>query len=207
MFCEALNSSGELGLCEEWFNYEYFAAYLAVTGKELFHLTEYTEWVAERSSHNGTFCLKWHIGQIQDMQRDFAFELKNMNFDLIVWIYRRNPLAQAVSLARALKSNKFRSYEEGAERDVDCVDITEALAILTTRHRYLEQNLLSSINYSFAYEDVCDLTHPAYERVHNAFGKHITSPLATRVQIQRDEKSEEALRRYKTYLQTLLEHA
>ena len=64
LFCEALNNSGQLGLADEWLNYEYFATWTLVLGLDHFDLQEYINWIARKTMRNtGVLVLNWHIGR------------------------------------------------------------------------------------------------------------------------------------------------
>lgn len=208
LFSEALNSTNELGWCEEWFNYEYFAAYLIVNKIEVFNLKDYLKWVAERTIRNGTYCLKWHVGQVEDMKNDFGVDLANMHFDHVIWLYRRDIIGQSLSLARALTTNQFRSYEDSNGQDpaqVDECDITNALAITLNKYRYFNQHLAQYVHRSYAYEDVCDLNHFAYRSTLEAMGRPTVIPPGVTLKKQRDELTEEIYKAYRDYLIQILE--
>lgn len=207
MFCEALNSTNELGWCEEWFNYEYFAAYLIVNKIELFNLKDYMKWVAERSIRNGVYCLKWHVGQVESMRNDFGVDFNSMHFDRVIWLYRRDRLAQAVSLAKATVSDKFRSYEPGNGRDgseAGHFEVLSSLLTLESQYLYFERHI-NSADVMIAYEDVCDFNHPVYADTMEAMGRQPVTPVAIRTKKQRNESSQEITHNFRIYLQQLME--
>jgi len=209
MFAEALNSTGQLGLCDEWFNYEYFAAYLIVNKIELFNLKDYMKWIIQRTMHNGTFCLKWLVGQVDRMKRDFGVDIFSMNFDHCIWIYRRDMLAQAVSLAKALVTDKFRSTEDGNGNDpsqIGALEVTNALAVLQSKYDYFyDAGLVDMVDTQVAYEDICNFDHPVYKDTLQLMGGEPIRPVNTFVKKQRDEMSKEITKCYREYLKNLME--
>ena len=71
LFTEALNNSGRLGLCEEWFNNLYFKAWTEVISCN-FDLMRYWEFIKRKSTRGtGVFTVKWHVGQFIAMHEDF----------------------------------------------------------------------------------------------------------------------------------------
>jgi LPS sulfotransferase NodH len=179
LFCEALNSSGKLGLAEEWFNYEYFAAWAHVM-KTTFKLRDYVEWVQRKSTGGtGVFVLNWHVGQLVDMNQDFNLGIESMDFDQIIYLYRRDKIAQAVSLCKAVTSNQFRSYEERTSKPkTSNHGIASALEAIIKFDQFARKYLWKYIDVSYAYEDFRRLgsqstkPHPCYAATLAAFDKH-----------------------------------
>ena len=61
MFCDVLSRTGEIGLCEEWFNVHYIGAYLQVMGKADVNMVDYLTFVAEKTVRDtGVFAVPSH---------------------------------------------------------------------------------------------------------------------------------------------------
>jgi LPS sulfotransferase NodH len=174
LFCEALNSTGRLGHCEEWFNYEYFAAYMQVLGVQ-FCLQEYVNFVARKTMRDtGVWAIKWHVGQMVEMNQDFDLGMESMDFRHVVYLYRRDKIAQAVSLVRASATDQFRSYEEATgEEKMSRHAIATALEPIVKFDRFARQYLWKYVDAEYAYEDFDNLTinWPCFNAVLTAMGK------------------------------------
>jgi LPS sulfotransferase NodH len=177
LFSEGLNSCGRLGICEEWFNYDYFNAYTTLLGVS-FNLTDYLEFVQRKSLRDtGVFCLKLHIGQLVQMNQDFSLGLETMDFDHIVYLNRRDKIAQAVSLCKAASSNQYRSYEKPTDKARTTRHaIASALENITKFDCFVRKYLWQYVDASYAYEDFRQLSTPqtyadlSYNEVLKALG-------------------------------------
>lgn len=204
LFCEALNNTGLIGLCDEWLNYEYFSAWAAVTGA-IFSLQDYLTWLSRKTTRNtGVFCLKLHIGQLVALNEDYKIGIEVMDFDNIVYVYRRNKLAQAVSLAKAVSTNQFRSYEiPCGEPNISRTAIADGLKTITQHDEFARKYLWKYIDASYAYEDFVDLRFDGYPAVINAMGKdpfHAGGFKVERLKRQSDETNKAAIKDFNHYL-------
>ena len=199
MFCEALNSTGEVGLIEEWFNYAYFTAWEIVTEHE-FDLTTYLSWVIRKTANKGVFGMKWHIAQIAAMINDFKFDVTGFQISHSIFLYRKNKIAQAVSLAKSIETNCFRHYEIARIAEITRENIASALATIIN-HEQVYRTRFNHTHVEYAYEDFCDLNSPIYNEVLSAIGKTPASnPLTVEVQIQRDATSLRLVDDFNSYL-------
>jgi len=201
LFTDALNNSGQIGMCEEWLNYEYFAAYMQVLGCE-FCLREYLNWVARKTvGVTGVMSFKVHIAQFVSMYKDFDFGIGSLNFDYVVYLSRLNKIAQAVSLAKAIKTNQFRHNEEPQnDAVIGMHDITHALGIVTEQDEYFWVVLNEYKNDVFYYEDFLNLNHSSYNKVLKALGKQPQEKFKTSLVKQANQKSKELERTFKSYI-------
>lgn len=172
LFAEALNSTGLLGHCEEWFNYDYFNAYQQVTGRK-YELQEYMTFVTRKTIRDtGVLCIKWHVGQLISMNSDFDMGLESMDFDYVIYLYRRDKIAQAVSLVKAIKSNQFRSYEAAEEpAQTERHLIADGLTSVAKFDWFARKYMWNYVDAEYAYEDFQDLDHHSYRRVLQKLGK------------------------------------
>jgi LPS sulfotransferase NodH len=213
LFSEALNSCGRLGLCEEWFNYDYFNAYITLMGGT-FNLTEYMNFITRKSLRDtGVFCLKLHIGQLIQMNQDYDMSIESLDFDHIIYLYRRDKIAQAVSLCKASSSGQYRSYEEEQnEAKTTRHAIASCLETVVKFDWFARKYLLGYVDESFAYEDFCRLkeTHKStytletqYAAVLKALGKLEGSPLrftTGKLKKQGNQHSKRATDDFRSYL-------
>jgi LPS sulfotransferase NodH len=179
LFCEALNNSRQLGIADEWLNYEYFATWTYVLGLNHFDLQEYINWVARKTLRGtGVMVINQHIGQVIGMNNDFGVALQSMDFKKIVYLSRRDKIAQAVSLAKAASTYQFRSYEKAkGVADLTVPAIAKALKSVTDFDTFAHTALCKHIDYEWAYEDFqhlgggpCSLCK-CYATILNEFGK------------------------------------
>jgi LPS sulfotransferase NodH len=174
LWAEAMNSCGRLGICEEWLNYDYFEAWSEVTGFE-FDLKDYLVWLFLKSSRDtGVFALKWHVGQLIAMHDDHNVGIESLNFDHVIYLYRRDKIAQAISLCKAVTSSQFRSYEEQQdEPQVSRHGIASALETVVKHDQFARKYLMKYVDAEYAYEDFCQLTTP-YTREHKSYTDVLT---------------------------------
>jgi LPS sulfotransferase NodH len=207
LFAEALNSSGRLGWCEEWFNYDYFDAYSQVTGNT-FTLSSYTDYIAKKAIRNtGVFCLKWHIGQLVSMNEDFHLGIESMDFNHVVYLYRRDKIAQAVSLLRAVTTEQFRSYEPvNGEVKFTRTGVASALESITKFDDFTRKYLWRYIDKAYAYEDFKRLDTPqerafeGYNDTLKALGKDKATFTVDRLKKQRDYRNRDAAEDFRKYI-------
>jgi len=182
LFCEALNNTRQLGVADEWLNYEYFSAWAAVLDLNHFDLNEYMTWVSRKTMRNtGVLVINWHVGQIIAMNHDFGLGLQSIDFKKIVYLTRRDKIAQAVSLAKAIVTNQFRSYEEAEESPdkeggLSLPSIAKSLYSITDFDGVVRTHFSKEIDYTWDYEDFRQLgsdtvpPHESYEIILREFG-------------------------------------
>jgi LPS sulfotransferase NodH len=212
LFCEALNSSGHLGHAEEWLNYEYFAAWAQVMGVE-FNMGAYFDWLQRKTTRNtGVFVLNWHVGQLIAMNQDFNIGIESMEFDHISYLFRRDKIAQSVSLVKARTSNQYRSYEKREKApEISLTAVALAMADLTTDDRFARNYLMKYFDSMYAYEDFQRLStpatraHPCYNEVHKAMGKTVDrndsyNVRGTGLKKQSDNDSRRTIAKFRDYI-------
>jgi len=187
---ELLNSTGRIGTIEEWFNYEYFMAWMMVNGIEEFNLKDYLTWIAQRTAVNGVFSLKWHVGQIAEMFKQFNVGIESIKWKRVIYLNRRKKIEQAVSLAKAIRTNQFRSYETPEQDDhIDLHDISFALERICQQEKYFYQLLESHTDLTYHYEELVADPVGQCNTILRALGQEPASSYETRVQKQADEGS------------------
>lgn len=112
MFCDTLSQTGKIGLCEEWFHYDYIRAYLQLMGKTDINMPEYLRFVSSKTvKDTGVFAIHAHVNQLMLIDEVFGVRLSDMTFTHVCYVYRSDLLAQAVSLALSQVTGKWRHDE------------------------------------------------------------------------------------------------
>jgi LPS sulfotransferase NodH len=201
--CELLNNTRQFGHIEEWLNNEYFYAWQQVTGLD-FTLEKYLTWVIEHSSFKGVFGIHWHIAQIFAMMKDFNFGLNNFKFDHILYVRRQDKIAQAVSLAKALKSNSFRSYEPMENFELPRFDeIAHALYLITQHEASYDSDLIADEHHQWWYEEFQN-NPGAIDEIVRSIGGQRQDTYTSQVQVQRTANTRQLTTDFKAYLQGAL---
>ena len=194
LFTERLNSTGLLGRCEEWFNNLYFEVWSEVTGRE-FRLSDYIPWVVDRAASD-VFAIKAHVGQLVHMKKKFGFNAEGKLF----YLHRRDKIAQAVSLSKAISSGQYRSYEPGNPPNVGLYDVAHSLSVLASQCIAYEMVWKSRVLAEFAYEDFQNPYDKSYDMVLEAVGKERNGVMTQRVKKQRNNHSLNLGRKFKKWL-------
>lgn len=191
LFADTLNHTGLIGICEEWFNYDYFAAFQEVSGQNHFTLRQYIDFIKKKTvGDTGVFSIKWHIAQVKAVVEDFDLSFTSFKFDHIIYTYRKNKIAQAVSLAKAVATDQFRFDEEKkSEAKVDLYSVADCLMRLTSQDRTFNLQLKGFVDKMYPYEQFTTSTAP-YDEVLRALGKTPPKEYKTRLKKQADEHSE-----------------
>ena len=203
-FCESLYRTGQIGMIEEWFNYEYFVAGCKALKIDDFDLETYVRWVIRKSVRGtGVFGVKWHIAQVYAMAKDFKFDLSNMQITNLVYVRRRNKIDQAVSFARAVKRNQFRSYEQvkGNDGIITMSDIASGLYLIA-QHEDSRKALGFEDAPQYHYEDFTDEYYGSeiFDEVLKSLGKPGGSQATTRVKRQADCENLRLVEEFESYL-------
>ena len=209
LFCEALNNSGQFGVADEWLNYEYFATWTFVLNLDHFDLQEYINWIARKTLRNtGVLVINWHVGQVISMNNDFGLGLQSLDFKRIVYLSRRDKIAQAVSLAKAASTGQFRSYEAvTGVANLSFPAIAKALKSILNFDTFANTTFGQFIDFEWAYEDFKHLghgivlPHRCYEIIMNEFGGVPQRTYsAGALKKQGDDASERAASRFLKYI-------
>lgn len=208
LFTEALNSSKRIGFCDEWFNNLYFKAYTVVMACD-FNLAEYWDFVIRKTmGDTGVFTLKWHVGQMTAMHEEFDLRECALTFDFVVYLHRRDKIAQAVSLCRACSSDQYRSYEtQQCEPSTTPKAIAKALEAIVRQDEFMRQCFSQHFDAVYTYEDFKQLdtpqtrAHYSYNDVLYALGKEPFSNFHVNITKQSDSTSERLISSFKRYIQ------
>lgn len=196
LFCERLTSLRSVGRCEEWLNNEYFPVWEKVTGKQ-FNLGTYLNWVIERAATD-VFSIKALVGQMHHAVTKYQFAFSG---NMKLWyLYRNDKVAQAVSLAKAVASDKYRSYETGIDNPlIHNTDVAYNLYILSTQDRWYDENFRSKEAGRFEYSEFIQ-PGVAYETVLKSVGKELDGEMEARVKKQANKHSERCIKDFRRWL-------
>ena len=150
---------------------------------------------------NGVYALKMFAYQFRAVETHVRLsqDLPNLHF---VFLRRRDILGQAVSWARALQTNQYRSTQPSAgEATYNHAAILERLRIIIEEYAlwdsYFARNGLSPVELN--YEDMLEAPQKACDRVAKLFGLEDQAVIRTErinLVIQRDVVNEEWRRRF-----------
>lgn len=118
----------------------------------------FPHFVRLRTSANGTFCLKAHWGHFSPFREKIGELTRNKGFEKVVWLVRRNQLAQAISYVIA---SQTRSFVSGAPERRPAVYDYSAIVARAEKFRQVnlswQQYLCSEYperHYRIVYEDL-----------------------------------------------------
>ncbi len=171
--CEALGRSGLFGNPEEWLLPRMVKAYMKFSGAQRFDLNAYLQHVAERTTtDNGVFTINFHIDHYVFWKKR-GIDLFGLGFSKVIYLHRRDKVAQAYSYAKAVMSDQWRSYFTPT-RNIDPAEIggakvAAALNILCKWDEFYEQQLRQKVDLELAYEDFSS-DPGCFQRVFNECG-------------------------------------
>jgi len=148
---------------------------------EPFERQRYTELVlAGSTTANGVFGLKVQMDQALRLKKEHGFDILDLGFDKVIWIGRRDVIAQAYSYVRSLKMNVFSRFTE-QEREVEdfanphmvieTSAVLSAATQLTQWREAFEQRYRAFTDLCLDYEDMAeDGIDAAVSRVRQLLG-------------------------------------
>lgn len=156
--CESLSKSGKFGDPSEWLNPRRMAVYARYFGFSQLHLQNYLEFVMARTvTENGIFTLNFHIDQYM-YWKDQNFDPLSLGFDHIIYLYRRDKVAQAYSYAKALVTDQWRSTMEPIQTveasKISNLQILNALNMQCIWDEIYANHLAQYVRTTFCYEEV-----------------------------------------------------
>ena len=159
MFCEVLHSTGKIGECLEWLNPRYMQAYAQVKQLTQVNINEYLNYIVQRTiGDTGVFAVNVHIDQYLFLLKQ-SFDVMSLNFDAIVYLERKDKVAQAVSLAKASISDQW-SHDTKPKDNIaglDEVDIAGSLHQILHWQKIYRTQLKSKVKDEFYYEEFSNL--------------------------------------------------
>jgi LPS sulfotransferase NodH len=185
---DCITRSGDLGWCDEWLNPIWVKLVARKTGAE--SLKENLRWTLSRaSSERGAVTINLQMPHVVAWQergvnlQDFAHRL--------VYLTRENLLEQALSLAKARKTNVYHSLQ--SQKEDDSVHIPEsaiatALADIFSWHEVAENYIGSKDCLRCSYESV--LRQPdTLSRIMRYFGSSAKCHAITESELRKQQTS------------------
>jgi len=157
-FCDVLARTGLCGQPQEWFKTDFFNAYLKISGNEKASFQDYLKsLLLNTTSPNGVFSVKVHIRQMIELESR-GFNVLDLNFDHVVYLYRKNKVDQAVSFAKALKTGQWVADIKGSDgsKTVANFEISEALNTILKMQNIYEEKYMNVVADEYFYEDFTD---------------------------------------------------
>lgn len=184
------NESGEMGNCEEWLT----RSHLDAPAKSYTQKTHFSM-VLSKAERAGRFGVKIMPAELHRTYYDFGYDfIKNCasGMDtLLVSLERRDLVAQAISLTRALQTRAWRSTDQTKSRDpvYDFRKICWSLQYIARSAQFWKvYQIAAGIDIrTFYYEDLFEDPSPFLEHLADHFGVEIPSEPLSRLAIQRDE--------------------
>lgn len=164
-FCDVLNNSGQIGECAEWFNMRYMAAYAKMSNSTKLDFQQYYKFISEKSiGDTSVFAVNMHIEQYITMLNN-KFDVLSLNFDLVIYLYRKDKISQAVSLSIAQITDQWSSSTLAAQDikgKLNVNHITKALTHIVESETFYAENLKKSTAIECCYEEFTDLNNTTH---------------------------------------------
>jgi len=204
LFADILNRTGKIGECREWLNMRYVSAYGTMRGRSQVNLQEYLAFVMRKTvGQTGIFAVTAHIEQVLHLHK-IGFDVLGLNFHHVVYIYRKDKIAQAVSLGKARITDCWSSTTTPKQRCAGKVTwnvVTNALNHLVSSEHFYREKLAGKVQAEYAYENFSQTaTSKAYDDVLAALGIEPVTRPDTGMRIQRNEESARIAAEYRDYL-------
>lgn len=205
LFCDVLNKQGVIGECREWMNLRYIEAYSRYKGTPEVRIEDYVNFVASHTvGGTGIFSLNMHIEQHVQLLQKKIDVFSMMTFDHVIYVTRKNKLAQAVSFAKAAISDQWSSEAapkvEGVEPNMG--QIAEALSHLIASEGLYEQQLKDKVSKEYVYEDFRELDKTqAFRDVLGDLGIDGEFDFSTEMKPQANESSASLAEEFLQYIQ------
>jgi LPS sulfotransferase NodH len=157
LFCTSLQSTNLFGSPSEWFNARHIEDYGQVWGLQNVHVGRYLNHIIERTTTpNGVFSVNFHVSQY-DFWKQQGFDIMSLRFDKIIYVYRRDKVAQAHSYAKALKTDQWQTLfaprvEVGPE-GVSTAQVLDLMAKIADEDLRFTKTFAPVIAARYAYED------------------------------------------------------
>ncbi|WP_299271007.1 Stf0 family sulfotransferase [uncultured Psychrosphaera sp.] len=196
LYCDVLSSLNLIGECTEWFNMRYISAYAELKGLKNVDFQEYFNFIKRKTSGDtGVFAVNAHIEQYLSLINN-KLNIMQLGFNCVVYLSRNNKIAQAVSLTKAQITDKWSASSKAKHPlpgTPPLTKIANSLSHIVASHEYYVENLKSSCDFEYCYEEFSDLSNKEFfiEPL-NKLGVKITGSidLKTDQRIQSDKKSD-----------------
>lgn len=194
-FLRCAEPNGGLGECREWLNLRYVEAYRNLKKLETVDICSYRDFIISRTlGDQHTFVVNMHIDQIQSLL-DFKIDPFGLRFDDQIYLYRNNKVDQAVSLAKATKTDQWSAdtASQAASNELPSfTEIAQSLHFLLRCEQIYANNLKATTKLPFSYEDFSQLDKTkAFSDLYSALGLEVQFNLSTEQKVQSNRNSVE----------------
>jgi len=157
-FCDLLSQTKIMGEPREWFNERFIRAYGRYFNKKNINLNEYVNYIYDKTtSESGIFSIKILAQQYLFFLKEKKFDLLSLGFDDIIFVSRRDKIAQAYSFTKASMTDQWTSNTntlvEQKRINFKNSDILKNLCKIALWEEFFELHMSSKINLNYMYED------------------------------------------------------
>ena len=161
LFCQALERNG-LGWPMEWFNELYLRSAIELLGGSGLNVGAYVQKVILGSANPATkvFGVKFHVAQYLFLKQQ-GYDLFDIGFDRGYYVYRRNKLKQAYSLAKSRRTGFWSreaeiagGHTERVEAEVTPLEFAQCLAEVMNECAFADAELRGRTARAYALEDL-----------------------------------------------------
>lgn len=199
-------ATGVLGNSEEW-----FARWAMPKRFKHGPMEDYISYMIDKAAtQNGYFCVKIFPAHVHFFniifERDLIKELLDRYDCNFILLERSDRLRQAISYARGIQTGKWKS--NGKAKQEECYDaemIARCFFLISRSHDYWHTtiNIRQLKTKKFVYEDLINNPNSYIECIADHAGVKVHNIPETSLKIQRDEKTENWLERFREDIRTL----
>jgi len=193
------NATNQMGLADEWLDFKYLTRPFGPRGRPPL----YARTLRSGSTENGHFAVKLfprHLLQVMDgYQMDFIRKCCREHEVKIILLTRKDRVAQAISLVRAMQTGKWKSsrtaqssrFQQRPRYNFGAV--SQAAFHIGRGYDFWRSYLaLGDMPYEeFNYESLIDDTVPYFNAVNRHFGLALPAPPKSDLVVQRDHITDE----------------
>lgn len=156
-FCSALASTGRFGRPQEYFNPRLLDVLRRRLAGRLPAPDDYLAMLAARTTTpNGVFTVHIHVDHYTALKQS-GTDLLDGRFDRVVAVHRDDALAQALSYAKAMLSDRWNSLAV-AQRRATAAEVSDscllaALATITAWKEFYAARMRDRVHHAYRYED------------------------------------------------------
>lgn len=205
LFCERLSNTDSVGQCLEWFNFRYMEAYQKVMKVDTINFADYFDFLKRKTTLNtGVFAINVHLDQYSALLQK-GLDVFAIDFNTVIYLSRKDLVAQAVSLAKAIKSDKWSSkaLAKADEHEPSVIEISKALTFLLESSETYKNNLKTRAHFEYIYEDFAyskELTFYSKPLEHLNVGLKNSDILGTSLKPQSNSHTKESIKNFKSLI-------
>ena len=199
LLCKGLEITEILGQPSEWFNKRIVTEIDARLKRKKFILPNYIETIISKStSANGVFGVKVHIDQYI-FWRKRNFDILQLGFDKIYYVERKDKIAQAYSLSKALLTDTWSKEEEKHNSKklhrIKPSHVAYRLAEICRNIEYFDKYLSKFVYRRFDYDSlISDMASSAIHEIINDLGLFLTKDSSVKSDQKRQSDKEQVKR-------------